>query len=494
MSPAEAVPTRNVPGHWIAGELVPSISDRTISVEDPSTEECVAEVPAGDELDVTRAVAAARAALPGWSDTAPKRRAELVRAVAAELAACQDELVEVITTEVGSPVAATRQAQVGLALTLTESCVDIAAEFEFERTVRNSVVLREPAGVVGAITPWNVPLLLTLQKVVPAWLAGCTVVHKPSELTPLNAFVLARATAAAGLPPGVFNVVVGTGPVAGAALARSPGVDLVSFTGSTRAGREIAAAAAADVKRVHLELGGKNASVVLPDADLATAVAATIDQACFNTGQTCLQWSRLLVPADRHDEAVELAVAFAERYRVGDPRDPATDLGPLASAAARHRVLGHIAKGVEEGAVLATGGTGTVGLPERGHWVRPAVFGRVDSSMALAQEEIFGPVVAVLPYTDEDDAARIVDDTRYGLHGSVWSADDGHAMAFAARLRTGQVDINGGPFNVWAPFGGMKHSGLGRECGLEGLDAFCEIKSIQLPTSSTGPVGPRLHV
>ncbi|MEV4894878.1 aldehyde dehydrogenase family protein [Nonomuraea sp. NPDC055795] len=482
-----------VQSHWIDGDWRLSEAVEGIDVLDPSDESLLAIVPAGTPGDARRAAQGARGALPRWAATPLKQRIAFVERLAGRLADRADELAEVITAEVGAPVTVARQAQVGLSIAMTASFADLAAGFAFEQRVGNSLVLKEPAGVVAAITPWNVPLLLTLQKVVPALLAGCTVVHKPSELTPLHAYLLAEITAECGLPPGVFNVVVGTGEGTGADLVRSPHVDLVSLTGSVRAGRQVASMAAGRVKRVHLELGGKNASVVLEDADLRPAVAATVDQMCFNSGQACLQWSRLLVPAGRHDEAAELAARLVGSYRVGDPRDSSTDLGPLISDQARERVRAYIRGGVEEGARLLAGGGGAPEGCERGFFVRPTVFSGVRDTMTIAKEEIFGPVLSIMPYRDEEEALRIADDTVYGLHGAVWSADLDRAQAFARRMRVGQVDINGGPFNVLAPFGGVKQSGIGRECGLEGLAEFCETKSLQLPLEVAEPVGPRLR-
>ncbi|MEV4470083.1 aldehyde dehydrogenase family protein [Nonomuraea salmonea] len=478
---------------WIDGDWRPSDAVDGIDVLDPSDESLLAVVPAGTLDDARRAAQAARAAQPRWAATPVKDRIAFVERLARRLSERAGELAEVIVSEVGAPVTVARQAQVGLAVAMTESFAELASGFAFERRAGNSLVLREPAGVVAAITPWNVPLLLTLQKVVPALLAGCAVVHKPSELTPLNAYLLAEITAECGLPPGVFNVVVGTGEGAGADLVRSPDVDMVSLTGSVRAGRQVASMAARRVKRVHLELGGKNAGILLDDADLRLGVAATVDQMCFNTGQACLQWSRLLVPADRHDEAAELAAGLAGRYRVGDPRDPDTDLGPLISDQARERVRGYIASGVAEGATLLAGGEEAPEGRERGYYVRPTVFSDVRETMTIAKEEIFGPVLSIMPYRDEDEAIEIANNTPYGLHGAVWSADIARARHVATRMRVGQVDINGGPFNILAPFGGVKQSGIGRECGVEGLEEFCETKSLQLPVDVAEPVGPRLR-
>ncbi|MEV6596467.1 aldehyde dehydrogenase family protein [Actinoplanes sp. NPDC051346] len=479
--------------HWIHGGWQPTTTQARLDVVNPADGEVLASVADGTPQDAHRAVDSAREAFGPWSTRPLKERIDLVSRFIDGLERRADEIAMTIMNEVGTPLTTARRAQVGLAIAMARSFLPIAEGFAFERRVGNSLVVREPAGVVVTITPWNVPLLLTLQKIIPALLAGCTVVHKPSEITPLHALALAEVAGEAGLPPGVLNVVVGRGTTVGAVLVGHPDVDLVSLTGSTRAGRQVAELASATIKRLHLELGGKNAAIALPDADLAAAVRAVVDQVCFNTGQACLQWSRLLVPAERHDEAVALAVEQIGRYHIGDPADPSTDLGPLVSEAAFQRVNDFIETGIAEGATLACGGPGRPEGLTRGWYVRPTVFARVDESMTVAQEEIFGPVLAVMGYRDEDDAVRIANSTRYGLHGAVFSADPDRALAVAARLRTGQVDINGGSFNILAPFGGFKQSGLGRECGEEGLDGFCEIKSVQLPTADTGPIGPRLR-
>lgn len=484
---------KDLAGHWIHGRWQESRGEGTIDVVDPARETVLATAPAGSEADSRAAIAAARAALAGWADAPIETRIGAVERLVGVLQDRAEEMAETLVAEVGVPLRVARGTQVGLAAALAGTFLPVAGAYAFEEEVGHSRVTREPVGVVGAITPWNVPLLLSLQKIVPALLAGCTVVHKPSELTPLHAGLLAEITAECGFPPGVYNVVFGEGPVVGAELARNPDVDLVSLTGSTRAGREVASLAASTLKHVHLELGGKNASVVLPDADIEKAVRATVDQCCFNTGQACLQWSRLLVPASRQDEAVEIAAESMRDYRVGDPWADDTDMGPLISAAARERVRGYIGRGIGQGARLMLGGPERPDGLDVGYYVRPTLFADVDSSMAIAQEEIFGPVLSVLSYTDEDDAIRIANDTPYGLHGSVWSSDDERAVAFARRMRTGLVDVNGGPFNPFAPFGGVKQSGLGRECGRLGFEAFLETKSLQLPVPDGGAVGPRLR-
>ena len=371
--------------------------------------------------------------------------------------------------------------QVGLPIANFANYAKIAREFKFEEKVGNSLVVREPVGVVGAITPWNYPLHQITLKVAPALAAGCTVVLKPSEIAPLNAFVLAEVIEIAGLPKGVFNVVTGLGAKAGEALVKHPGVDMISFTGSTRAGKRISELASASIKRVALELGGKSASVILEDADLATAVKSTVNGCYLNSGQTCTALTRMLVPEKHYDEAAKLAAEAAKSFVPGDPLDEKTRLGPLSSLAQPDRVRGYIKKGVEEGAQLIAGGAEPPeGAPAGGYYVRPTIFGKVKNSMTIAQEEIFGPVLAIIPYKDEEDAVRIANDSPYGLAGAVWSKDDAHAQRIARRIRAGQVDVNGGAFNMNAPFGGFKQSGHGREAGVYGLEEFLEYKSLQL--------------
>lgn len=480
---------------WIGGRWTASDADGRLVVTAPSTEQPLATVPAGTARDADLAARAAAAAFAGWAATPVRERATLLRRVVEGMERRADRFAEVITAEVGAPARMARATHVGLSLGMAAHCVETAASYAFEERVGHSLVVREPAGVAACITPWNTPLLLTVQKILPALAAGCTVVHKPSEITPLHARLLAEVIAEADLPPGVFNMVVGTGGTVGAALVTHPLVDVVSLTGSTRAGREVCALGADGVKRVHLELGGKNASLVLDDADLDAAVRATVDQMLFNSGQTCLQWSRLLVPRDRQDEAIRIAGDAMDGYVTGDPRDPATDLGPLVSAVAHDRVTGYIRRGAAEGgARLVRGGPQRPAGLETGYYVQPTIFADVDPLTTIGQEEIFGPVLCVMPYDDEDEAVRIANGTRYGLHGAVWSGADGRAERIARRLRTGLVDVNGGQFNPAAPFGGFKQSGIGRECGTAGLEAFLETKSMQLPQGSGGQVvGPRLR-
>jgi aldehyde dehydrogenase (NAD+) len=449
-----------------------------IEVVNPATGAVIGTVAAGTPATVDAAVAAAVEAFPAWSATSVDERVKVVRRIAEGIAARTDEFAATMTAEMGTPLTFATKVQVPNPVGIANGVADVLEQGYFDgEEIGNSLVLREPVGVVAAITPWNFPLQQMVAKVVPALAAGNTVVLKPSELAPMTADLLASVVAAAGVPAGVFSLVHGTGPVVGEALVSHPDVDMVSFTGSTAAGRRVSALAAETVKRVALELGGKSACVVLDDADLGRAVKIGVANAFMNNGQACSAWTRLLVPADRHDEALGLAVAAAAKYRSADPSDPATRIGPAVSAAQRDRVVGYIRKGVEEGATLAHGGPEAP--LEQGFYVAPTVFGDVTTDMVIAQEEIFGPVLSVMPYTDTDDAVRIANATVYGLAGAVFSADTDRALAVAKRLRTGQVDINGGLFNTSAPFGGYRQSGNGREFGRFGLDEFCEVKSIQ---------------
>ncbi|WP_409464131.1 aldehyde dehydrogenase family protein [Amycolatopsis sp. GA6-003] len=463
---------------YLGGEWVRSDGKSSIPVENPATEQVQAHIPEGTAADVDRAVRAAREAFPAWARTSRAERAELLRALLDGLAKRADEIGETIAKDVGTPVRIATRIQAALPQTDVRTYVDLLGQEEPEEKVGNSLVVREPAGVVAAITPWNYPLHQITCKIAPALAAGCTVVVKPSEVAPLSAYQLFDAIHEAGFPPGVVNLVTGYGPEVGEALATHPEVDVVSFTGSVRAGTRVAELAARTVKRVTLELGGKSANVILDDADLATAVKVGVSNAFLNGGQTCTAWTRMLVPREKHDEAAALAKTFAEGFTTGDPLDPKTKLGPLVSAAQRDRVRGYIEKGIAEGATLVTGG---VEAPEdTGYFVAPTVFADVDPDSTIAQEEIFGPVLSIIPFDDEEDALRIANNSRYGLHGAVWSADQERALAFARQVRTGQIDVNGGAFNPLAPFGGYKQSGLGREMGRAALDEFTELKSIQL--------------
>lgn len=464
---------------FIDGQWMDSSGGGWIPVENPATEEVFARVPDGTADDVDRAARAAQGAFERWSATPPAERAQLLATWRDLLQEHQQEMAALITSEMGAPARLAMGPQTRLPIDVLSYYADLIREPHDGERIGNSLVEREPVGVVGAITPWNYPLNQAMAKIAPALAAGCTVVHKPSELTPLSALLLAELAEQAGLPAGVYNVVTGTGPVAGEALATHPCVDMVSFTGSTRAGRRVAALAAESVKRVTLELGGKSPNIILDDADMATAAKIGVANCFLNAGQTCTAWTRMLVPAAREDEVAGLAAKAAANYRPGDPTDPATRLGPLVSAAQRERVRGYIRAGQHEGARQVT--PEGQGVPSRGHYVEPVVFSGVQPAMTIAREEIFGPVLSILPYADEDDAVRIANDSMYGLAGAVWSADTDHAVEVARRLRTGQVDINGAPFNPLAPFGGYKQSGVGRELGPHGLEEFLQLKSIQLP-------------
>ncbi|WP_030966348.1 aldehyde dehydrogenase family protein [Streptomyces sp. NRRL S-378] len=464
-------------GMYIDGAWRPAVGTGRIDVVNPADGQVIAQVPAGTEEDVDAAVRAARAALPGWAATPPAERAALIGALRDALQDRKGELTETVTAELGAPLPFAKAVHVGASIAVVSTYVDLAASYAFEERIGNSTVLLEPVGVVGAITPWNYPLYQVVAKVAPALAAGCTLVLKPAEDTPLTAQLFAEAVHEAGIPAGVFNLVTGTGPVAGQALAAHEGVDFVSFTGSTAVGKQVGATAGAAVKRVALELGGKSANVILPGADLPRAVAAGVGHVMNNTGQSCNALTRMLVHRDQYEEAVSLAVAAVADHPTGDPRTEGTRVGPVVNAKQHERVRGFIAKGLEEGARLVAGGPDAP--HEQGYFIAPTVFADVTPDMAIAQEEIFGPVLSILAYEDEEDALRIANGTVYGLGGAVWAADEETAAAFARRMDTGQVDINGGRYNILAPFGGHKQSGVGRELGPHGLAEYLQTKSLQ---------------
>ncbi|MGA8372087.1 MAG: aldehyde dehydrogenase family protein [Acidimicrobiales bacterium] len=464
---------------YIDGEWVASTGTGTLNVIDSTTEEVLATVPEGTTEDIDRAVAAARRAFPAWANTSVEERAKMLTRVQEALGTRMDELADMITHEVGMPLTLSGLIQVGLPMMTFGSMAEVATGFTWEQEVGNSLIVREPIGVVGAITPWNYPLHQIAAKVAPALAAGCTVVLKPSEVAPLNAFVLAEVFDEVGLPPGVFNLVTGHGPVVGEAIAAHPDVDMVSFTGSTRAGKRVSEVAAATVKRVALELGGKSANVILSGADLEKAVPDGVNKCYMNSGQTCSALTRMLVPRDKLAEVEALATTAAEGFTAGDPFEKATRLGPLVSAVQRDRVRGYIQRGEDEGARLLTGGAEAPDGLESGYFVRPTVFSDVTRDMTIAREEIFGPVLSIIPYDTEDEAIDIANDTDYGLAGGVWAENAEHANAVARKLRTGQVEVNGGGFNPLAPFGGYKQSGNGREYGNFGFEEFLEVKSLQ---------------
>lgn len=478
MATAAEVQTRD--RIFIGGEWVEPSGAEPIEVVNPTTEEVIGTIPGCSPVDVDRAVGAARGAFEGWAQTPREERARFIAAIAEGLQGRAEEITATITQELGMPLKLSGIIQVGLPTSQFAAMPKLMEEVAWEEEIGNSRVLREPVGVLGAITPWNYPLNQIAAKVAPALAAGCPVVLKPSEVTPLNAFLLAEVVEAAGLPAGVFNLVTGVGPIVGEAIASHPGVDMVSFTGSTRAGRRVSELASATVKPVAMELGGKSPNVILDDADLEKAVPDGVAKCFLNSGQTCSALTRMLVPRQRLAEAEEMAKAAAESFTPGDPFEPSTRLGPLVSAEQRDRVRGYIEKGLEEGARLITGGAEPPEGLDRGFFVRPTVFSEVEPEMTIGQEEIFGPVLAIQPYEGEDDAVDIANSTDYGLAGGVWSGDSERAIAVARRIRTGQIEINGGAFNPLAPFGGYGQSGHGRENGRYGIEELLQVKSLQL--------------
>jgi len=465
---------------FIGGKWVDSAGSETIEVVNSTTEEVMGSIPAGTPEDADLAVRAARDAFEAWSQTSRQERAGYLTAISAGLAERSEEIGATIAQELGMPIKLSQIIQAGLPTGQFAAMPQLMEEVAWEEEIGNSRVLREPIGVLGAITPWNYPLNQIAAKVAPALAAGCTVVLKPSEVVPLNAFILAEVIEAAGLPAGVFNLVTGTGPVVGEAIAGHPGVDMVSFTGSTRAGRRVSELASATVKPVAMELGGKSPNVILDDADLEKAVPDGIAKCYLNSGQTCSALTRMLVPREKLAEAEQIAKGAAEAFTPGDPFDESTRLGPLVSDLQRERVRSYIEKGEAEGAKLVTGGVAPPEGLDRGYFVRPTVFSEVTPEMTIAQEEIFGPVLAIQPYVDTDDAVRIANDTVYGLAGGVWSNDTDRAISVAKRIRTGQIEINGGAFNPLAPFGGYKQSGHGRENGRYAIEELLQVKSLQL--------------
>jgi acyl-CoA reductase-like NAD-dependent aldehyde dehydrogenase len=464
---------------FIGGEWVsPASAREPVQVTDSTSGGPLGSVPSASREDVDRAVRSAQDAADRWRLTSPEERASALEAVRSELEKRLDDIADVISLEVGTPRNISRKVQVGLPLSTLQGFADATRQFEWSRQVGNSTVVREGVGVVAAITPWNYPLHQLVGKVGGALASGSAVVAKPASDAPLAAFALADAIEAAGLPAGLFNLVSGSGAEVGEGLAGHPGVDLVSFTGSTPIGSRIAVVAAANVTRTSLELGGKSASVVLHDADLERAVRSSVGNAFLNSGQTCSAWTRLVVPRDLQADVLEIAVAAAQRLRLGHPLDDTTRLGPLVSAAQQRTVREHIRRGTSLARLVTGGEAQPDDLPE-GFYVQPTIFADVDNSSALGQEEIFGPVLSVIPYDSEDDAVAIANDSPYGLAGGVWSADEDRAVAVARRIRTGQIDVNGAAFNPVAPFGGVKSSGYGREFGEFGIEEFTVPKAIQ---------------
>ncbi|MFN8225601.1 MAG: aldehyde dehydrogenase family protein [Mycobacterium sp.] len=459
-------------GAWVAPQ-----GTGMIEVIDPATEQPIGSVPAGNADDVDAAVAAARTAFDPMITLAERR--ERLTGVITAMEKRLPAIAGTITAEMGAPIRIAQTVQTQVPLAVARGFADALDTFDPEERIGNSLVIREPYGVVAAITPWNYPLYQVVAKVLPAIAAGCTVVLKPSNEAPLSVFEFVEALDDAGLPPGVVNLVSGPGAVIGERLAEHSDVDVVSFTGSTGVGARVGEIAGRTIKKVALELGGKSANVILDGADLATAVKVGVGNAFLNGGQTCMAWTRMLVPRARYTDALNLVESAVAKYTVGDPWDPGTRIGPSASKGQYEIVRGFIERAQRDGARLLTGGADTI--RDTGYFVAPTVFADVDPDSELGQEEVFGPVLAVIPFDDDDDALRIANGTPYGLAGAVWAADDATAISFARQVQTGQLDINGGSYNPAAPFGGYKKSGIGRELGRFGFEEYLQTKSLQLP-------------
>ena len=463
---------------FIGGEWVDPVEPRELDVINPATEEPAGVISLGSAADVDRAVAAAREAFGRFSRTGRQERLELIDAFIAAYKARYNDMAAAITAEMGAPRGLSTKAQAAMGVVIAKTARRLLESFEFEEQRGGTLIRREPIGVCGFITPWNWPVNQITLKVLPALAAGCTMVLKPSEIAPLSGVVFAEVIEAAGVPAGVFNLVNGDGPGVGQAIAGHPDIDMVSFTGSTRGGVAVAATAAGTVKRVSQELGGKSPNLILDEASLEKGVINGMRNVCMNTGQSCNAPTRLLVPAGLHDKAVEISVDSAARARIGDPASEETTMGPLVSEVQFDKVQGLIRKGIEEGATLAAGGPGKPEGLETGYFVKPTVFGNVSNDMTIAREEIFGPVLCVIPYDSLDEAIAIANDTEYGLAAYVWGGDLEQARSVAAQLRAGQVCINGESGDFSAPFGGYKQSGNGRESGPEGLEEFLETKAV----------------
>lgn len=463
---------------YIDGKWVDPVTPNPFPVINPATEEVCGRISLGSAADVDLAVAAAKRAFATYSQTSREQRIALLEAILAEFAKRYDDVADAIMEEMGAPRSLAREAQAASGPQHIKAALRALKTFEFEERNRTTLIVKEPVGVCGLITPWNWPMNQVAVKVAPALAAGCTMVLKPSEIAPFDAMIFAEILDAAGVPAGVFNLVNGDGPGVGTALSEHPDVDMMSFTGSTRAGVLVAQNAAPTVKRVAQELGGKSANIVLDDADFETAVKNGAADVFENTGQSCDAPSRMLVPRDRMQEAAALAASVAEETIVGDPADDKTEVGPLVSEVQWNKVQGLIQKGIDEGATLAAGGTGRPEGLNKGFYARPTVFADVSNDMTIAREEIFGPVLSIIPYEDDDDAVRIANDTPYGLSGYVSSGNLERARKVAARMRTGMVHINGAHLDSMAPFGGYKQSGNGREWGSHGIEEFLEVKSV----------------
>jgi aldehyde dehydrogenase (NAD+) len=463
---------------YIDGQWVDAAEPRDFKVINPATEEVAGVITLGTARDVDRAVAAAKRAFPGYSRTTPDERRALLERVLAAYKAHYEEFVAAITTEMGAPVTLSRDSQAAIGIGHLSAMIDVLKTFQFEERRGRVRLVQEPVGVCALITPWNWPINQVAAKVVPALAAGCTMVLKPSEYSPLSAILWAKVMHEAGVPKGVFNLVNGDGATVGAALATHPDVDMVSFTGSTRAGAEVARGAAPTIKRVHQELGGKSPNVLLDDADFEQAVKAGVLHVVENTGQSCNAPTRMLVPTARLAEAEAIAKRVAESVRVGDPRSPDTAVGPLVSRIQFDRVEALIEKGIAEGARLVTGGPGRPAGLDKGYYVKPTIFSGVRNDMTIAREEIFGPVLCIVPFETDEQAIDIANDTPYGLAAYVWSKDPARAQRVAGRIRAGRVTVNGARGDMNTPFGGFKRSGNGREWGEYGLKDFLEVKAV----------------
>ena len=463
---------------YIDGAWVAPVEARSIDVVNPATEAVIGRVAIGSAADVDRAVKAARAAFPAYSATSREERIALLARIVDVYKRRFNEMGAAISEEMGAPLVFATKFQAGAGMGHFRTAIDILKTFPFEESIGSTQVVREPIGVAGMITPWNWPANQIACKIAPALAAGCTMVLKPSEVAPYSALLLAEILDEAGVPKGVFNLVNGDGPGVGAAMAAHPGIDVISFTGSTRAGIEVAIRAAPTVKRVGQELGGKSANIILDDADLARAVTQGVQAVMRNSGQSCNAPTRMLVPASKLGEATALAKAAAEKMKVGNPTAPETEIGPVVSKTQWDKIQGLIATGIKEGAEVATGGAGRPAGLDKGYYVKPTVFTRVDNAMTIAREEIFGPVLAIIPFKDETDAVRIANDSDLGLAAYVQSGDPERAKRIARQLRAGMVHINGAAADPKAPFGGYKQSGNGREWGRFGFDEYLETKAV----------------
>ncbi|MCU0976482.1 MAG: aldehyde dehydrogenase family protein [Steroidobacteraceae bacterium] len=463
---------------YLDGRWMPPQVPRDLEVVNPASEQPIGVVSVGDAPDVDLAVRAARRAFPSWSAVPLKERLDVLIRLLAAYEARQAELAAVVSAEMGAPITMAKRSQVPAAVSHIKTMIDLLPNFEFRRRQGRILLRYEPIGVCGLITPWNWPMNQIACKVVPALAAGCSMILKPSELAPLSASIWTEVMHEAGVPAGVFNLVHGDGSTTGAALAAHPGVDMVSFTGSTRGGVAVAQAAAPTVKRVHQELGGKSPCILLDDAAMAQAVLVTVTGVMSNSGQSCTASSRVLVPSSRLEEVESLAATFTAGLRIGDPADPATQIGPVVSSGQFDRIQSYIESGIAAGAKLLCGGLGRPEGSKHGWFVRPTVFSRVSNDMKIAREEIFGPVVCLMPYRDLEQAVEIANDTPYGLAAYVWSADPARAYEVACRVRAGVVQINGATLDRAAPFGGVKQSGNGREWGLFGLHEYLEVKAL----------------